>query len=160
MKRRSVFGDRHPRWIAGLWFSTFLVASRLTYNFAVQMTVSRAVASLGLPSSQLPTYALLLLVAGCVGARLGSGLLAPDVEPAEVVRRGGWIGLLTGLVFTPLGAVAQWLASLGSPHDPPWVGGVLLALQACFLAGWLVPVGALAAWCFVRVGRPTERTAA
>ena len=160
MKRHFAFGDRHPRWIAGLWFSTSLVGARLILNFAFALMAPRAVLSRALPNSQLPTYALLLLAAGCIGGHLGSGLLAPGMEPAEVVRRGAWIGLLTGVVFTPLGAAAQWAVSLGKPRDPAWVGGTLIALQACFLAGWLLPVGVVAAWCFVRLGGPTERSSA
>lgn len=157
MKRRSAFGDRHPRWIAGLWFSTILVASRLMFSFAVRAMMSGAGANLGLPDSLTLTDGVLLLIAGCVGARLGPGLLAPGVGPAEVVRRGAWIGLLTGFVFTPLSAFALWVASLGTPRDPAWVGAVLLAIQTFFLAGLLLPIGVVAAWCFVRLGGPTER---
>ena len=160
MKTQYIFGDRHPRWIAGLWFSTILVGARLILNSAVALLAPRAVLSRPIPNSLLPTYAVLLLVAGCVGSRLGSGLLAPGVEPEEVVRRGAWIGLLTGLVSAPLGAVAQWAVSLGKPHDPAWVGATLIAIQACFLAGWLLPLGVVAAWCFVRLGGPTERSPA
>ena len=160
MKRHSAFGDRHPRWMAGLWFSTFLVGARLILYLAFALMVPRAVLSGALSSSRVPTDALLLLVAGCIGSRLGSGLLAPGVEPAEVVRRGAWIGLLTGLVFTPLGAAARWAVSPGKPHDSAWVGAILISLQACFLAGWLLPIGVVAAWCFVRLGGPTERSSA
>jgi hypothetical protein len=128
------------------------------FNFAVRAMMSGVGANPGLPNSLTQTDGVLLLVAGCVGARLGPGLLAPGVGPAEVVRRGAWIGLLTGFVFTPLSTVALWVASLGTPRDPAWIGAILLALQTCFLAGWLLPVGVVAAWCFVRLGGPTERS--
>ena len=159
MTERVGLAERHRRLVAGLWFATWIGSASLLVSLVISLIMTRFSTNNPLfPRETWLAFALLLAVAGVVGGWLGAKLLKPGSSAAEAVRRGAWIGILTGVAHVILGALLK----------PPRLGGALppgalysvagLAMSAAFRAGWLLPIGALAGSSLVRVTRLVRRS--
>lgn len=156
MTQRTGLLAGHPRLLAGLWFAASFVAAQLILELAFRSWVSslnRGGRPPAVPGSG--SSLLMLAAAGAgVGAWLGAKLLDPDADTIEGVRRGAWIGIVTGIGAA---LIALAVVIVNPPGNRPavsyWFSPLLIVVGALFQAGRLLPVGALAGWCLVRANR-------
>jgi hypothetical protein len=159
MTEKSGLAERHPRLVAGLWFAAWIGSASLLMSFVISLIMTRFSANNPLfPRETWLALGLLLGIAAVVGGWLGAKLLKPGSSAAEAVRRGAWIGILTGVAQVILGVLLR-RATLGGALPPGALYSVAgLAMSAAFRAGWLLPIGALAGSSLGRVTRLVGRS--
>jgi hypothetical protein len=156
---RFALVERNPRLVAGLWFATFIGSASLLMSLAISFLVTRLAQSPRLPSAWWLGLGLHFAATAVVGGWLGAGLLKPGASTAEAVRRGGWIGILTGVAQTLVGVLLQQAITFESLQEAgSWYSAARLAMSAFFRAGWLLPIGVLAGSCLVRVTQIARRS--
>lgn len=143
--------ERHPRLIAGAWFATFIGATSLLLSLVIALRVTRfSKSDVSFWAQSTLGFGILLGAAAVAGGWLGAALLKRDTPAAEAVRRGSWIGLLAGVAQVLLAALLKLAVSFEGLH---WYTASGIAFSLFFRAGWLLPMGALAGTCLVRVTR-------
>lgn len=154
MTERAALADRHLRLLAGLWFAAWMGSASLLMSLVVSVLMTKY--SRGTPLPQLDkwlAFGLVLGTASVAGGWLGPELLKRGTSAVEAVRRGAWIGILTGLAQVLLGVLLKRVITFeGSPSPGSlYTAGLWLVMSAVFRAGWLLPIGALAGSSLVRV---------
>jgi hypothetical protein len=154
MTEKSGLADRHLRLVAGLWFAAWIGSASLLVSLVVSLIVAKYSKGNPLPPRETwLAFGLVLGAAGVAGGWLGAKLLKRGTSAVEAVRRGAWIGILTGVAQVFLGSLLR-RATFGDSVPPGSLYsavGLGLAMSAVFRAGWLLPIGALAGSSLVRV---------